>query len=394
MKKRYLIGVGLFLLAVALGYWTKSRMADTHRTILSGDESSPTVAAVEPSAIGAPVAEPAPPAAQLSGDEQNTIEVYRTVSPAVVNVKTQAVEWNFFYGAIPSQGSGSGFIIDRQGHILTNYHVIANADEIQVTLADRSGFPARVIGADRTTDIAVLKIAPGRKTLPTVQLGDSDGLRVGQKVLAIGNPFGFEGTLTTGIISALGRTLEVDRGVILDEAIQTDAAINQGNSGGPLLDSAGRVIGITSVIFSPTGGSVGIGFAIPVNTVKLILNDLLREGRVRRPYLGISGYPIDPTLAGALRLPVEKGILVAEVVPNSGAEEAGIRGGDRYVMVGRVRLLVGGDIIVALNGQPIESQLDITRTLNRKRPGDTVELKLYRGGRQMSLTARLKERPR
>jgi putative serine protease PepD len=394
MKKLYLIGIALFLLAVALGYWTKSRMADAHRTALSGGESSPTVAAVEPPAIGAASTEPAPPAAQLSGDEQNTIEVYRTVSAAVVNVKTQAVEWNFFYGAIPSQGSGSGFIIDRQGHVLTNYHVIANADEIQVTLADRSSFRARVIGADRTTDIAVLKIDPGRKTLPTVQLGDSDRLRVGQKVLAIGNPFGFEGTLTTGIISALGRTLEVDRGVILDEAIQTDAAINQGNSGGPLLDSAGRVIGITSVIFSPTGGSVGIGFAIPVNTVKLILNDLLREGRVRRPYLGISGYPIDPTLAGALRLPVEKGILVAEVVSGSGAEEAGIRGGDRYVVVGRVRLLVGGDIIVALNGQPIESQLDITRTLNRKRPGDTVELKLYRGGRQMTLTARLKERPR
>lgn len=227
-----------------------------------------------------------------------------------------------------------------------------------------------------------------------MELGNSDSLRVGQKVLAIGNPFGFQGTLTTGVISALGRTIQTEDGVLLDEAIQTDAAINRGNSGGPLLDSAGRVIGITSLIFSPTGTSLGIGFAIPVSTVQFILDDLIQEGRVRRPILGISGYPLEPTLAEALRLPTERGILVAEVVPGSAADEAGIRGGNRAVVVGRVRVIVGGDIIVALNSERVETALDITRQLWRKRPGERVEITFYRGQRRMQATATLKERPR
>lgn len=386
MKYRYQLGLLLLVLGGAAGYWLGLR-APTPPSSLPMANPPATYAA-------SPTDDEARPQPGPGSDEQNSIEVYRTVSPAVVNVTTRALERDFFFGVVPREGSGSGFVIDREGRILTNYHVIAGAEQIQVTLADRSTFPARVIGADQLTDVAVLKINPGRKTLPTVPLGDSDRLRVGQKVLAIGNPFGFEGTLTTGVISALGRTIQTEDGALLDEAIQTDASINRGNSGGPLLDSAGRVIGITSLIFSPTGASIGIGFAIPVNSVKFILNDLLREGRVRRPALGISGYPVDPTLAEALRLPAESGVLVAEVVPGSAADEAGIRGGDRAVIVGRVRLIVGGDLIVAINGQAVQSELDVTRALYRKRPGDKVELTLYRGRRPLKVTPTLKERPR
>jgi len=329
-----------------------------------------------------------------SADEQNTVEVYRRVSPAVVNVTARTMELDFFFQVVPKEGTGSGFVIDDQGHILTNYHVVADAQQLRVTLADRSSYEARVVGVDPLTDIAVLKINPGRRRLPTVILGDSSQLRVGQKVLAIGNPFGFEGTLTTGVISALGRSIRTEDGALLEEAIQTDAAINRGNSGGPLLDSAGRVIGITSLIFSPTGASIGIGFAIPINSVKLILNDLLREGRVRRPVLGVSGYPLDAALAEALRLPVDYGVLVDEVVPGSAADEAGIRGGDRVVVVGLYQITIGGDVIVALDGQRVESPLDVTRALYRKRPGDKVEIKFYRGERQRTVTATLKERRR
>lgn len=385
MKNRYVLALLLLLVGAVLGYRLGVRVPQDVSVPPAELRAAPLAEARAPQA--------ASPAA-ASSDEQNNIEVYRTVSPAVVNVTTRALERDFFFGVVPVEGSGSGFLFDRTGHILTNHHVIQGAEQIQVTLADRSTFSARVIGADQFTDLAVLRINPGRKVLPVVQLGDSDRLRVGQKVLAIGNPFGFEGTLTTGVISALGRTIQTESGTLLDEAIQTDAAINRGNSGGPLLDSTGRVIGVTSLIFSPTGTSVGIGFAIPVNTVKFILDDLLREGRVRRPVLGITGIPVDPTLADALGLPAERGMLVQEVIPGSTAEEAGIRGGDREVIVGRWRLIVGGDIIVALNGQPVESPLDLTRLLYRKRPGQTVNITLYRDRRQLRVTATLKERRR
>jgi len=225
-----------------------------------------------------------------------------------------------------------------------------------------------------------------------VPLGDSSRLEVGQKVLAIGNPFGFQGTLTTGIISALERTIRTETGALLDEAIQTDAAINRGNSGGPLLNSAGQVIGVNSVILSPSGGNIGIGFAIPVNTLKFILNDLIREGRVRRPWLGISGQEITPDLAEALELPVGRGVLVAETARGGPADRAGLRGGNRVAVVGRYRFLVGGDVITAIDGQAVESALDINRILYKKRPGETVEVTYYRGRQKRTLQVALAER--
>ncbi len=386
MKSRYWFWLVLIVAALAAGYWQWNGWRAPTRGRQAPAQPVSDV-------LGAATAD-VPPLPSTSAEEQNTVEIYRRVSPAVVNVTTVAMELGFFFQVEPKEGTGSGFVIDDQGHILTNYHVVAEAEQIRVTLADRSSYEARVVGVDPLTDIAVLKINPGRRQLPTVTLGDSEQLRVGQKVLAIGNPFGFEGTLTTGVISALGRSIETQQGALLEDAIQTDAAINRGNSGGPLLDSAGRVIGITSLIFSPTGASIGIGFAIPINAVKLILNDLLREGRVRRPVLGVGGYPLDATLAEVLRLPVDYGILVDEVVPGSAADEAGIRGGDRVVVIGLYRMIIGGDIIVAINGQRMESALDITRALYRKRPGDKVEIKFYRGRQQRMVTATLKERRR
>lgn len=390
MKPRYWFWLALFVAALTAGYWIGSRAPTDEAALPSGWQApSQPVADVFGSANT-----DVPPLPDASADEQNTVEIYRRVSPAVVNVTARTMELGFFFQVIPVEGTGSGFVIDDQGHILTNYHVVADAEQLQVTLADRSSYEARVVGVDQLTDIAVLKINPEPRRLPTVTLGDSDRLRVGQKVLAIGNPFGFEGTLTTGVISALGRTIETKQGALLDEAIQTDAAINRGNSGGPLLDSAGRVIGVTSLIFSPTGASIGIGFAIPINTVKFILNDLLREGRVRRPVLGVSSYPLDARLAEALRLPVDYGLLVVEIEPGSAADEAGIRGGDRVVKVGLYQMIVGGDVIVAINGQRVESRLDVIRALYRKRPGDKVEVKFYRGRQQRTVTATLKERRR
>ncbi len=348
-------------------------------------------------ATSSPVAEaaaaPAPVRTELGQGERNNVAVYQQAAAAVVNITTRTVEMDFFRRAVPREGSGSGFLIDQRGHIVTNHHVVANAGQIQVTLADRSSFEAKVVGLDPLTDLAVLRIDPGGRRLPTLPLGDSSRLQVGQKVLAIGNPFGFQGTLTTGVISALERSLENKQGGLLDEAIQTDAAINSGNSGGPLLDSQGQVIGVNSMIFTPSGGSVGIGFSIPVNTVKFVVNDLIRFGKVRRGWLGISGLEIWPDLAEALDLPVDRGVLVERLVRGATADQAGLRGGDRWARWGRYRFRIGGDLSVTVNGKPVEKVLDVNRLIYKKRPGETVEIEFYRGRRKRSARVKLQERP-
>lgn len=329
--------------------------------------------------------------APLAPEEETNVRIYREASPAVANIVTRTVEYDFFYGPVPQEGAGSGFVIDAQGHILTNYHVVAGAQQIDVILGDRSQYSAKVVGGDARNDIALLKVDTRGKALKALPLGDSRTLQVGQRVLAIGNPFGFQSTLTTGVVSALGRTVQTSETTFIDEAIQTDAAINRGNSGGPLLNSSGQVIGINSAIFTPTGATAGIGFAIPINTAKRIVQDLLTVGRVRRAVLGIEGRPLWPQLVEFLDLPVEEGILIERVIPGGPGAAAGIRGGDRAVLAGLRQILVGGDVLVAIDGQKISNQLDLNLILNRKRPGDTITATVYRGKRKMDIRVTLGE---
>jgi S1-C subfamily serine protease len=293
----------------------------------------------------------------------------------------------FWLQVIPEQGTGSGFLIDREGHILTNNHVIADSDRLEVTLYDETTWQATIVGRDPVNDIALLKIDCPEGSCSPVELATTDEMVVGQKVLAIGNPFGFERTLTTGIISSLGRRLETDYGV-MDKLIQTDAAINPGNSGGPLLNSRGEVIGINTVIASRTGESAGVGFAVPVSTVRRVLPDLMEYGRVRRAWIGItratSLSAMGPRLKRVLDLPVEEGVLVEQVARGSSADIAGLRGGRRSIVLGNVTIRVGGDVLVSMGGNPVRNLRDVLHIAEDKKPGDELEFTFYRGTRRIS----------
>jgi S1-C subfamily serine protease len=327
----------------------------------------------------------------LTEDESINVRIYRQASPAVANILTKATEYDFFMDPVPVEGAGSGFVIDPRGYILTNYHVVAGAQTIEVILGDQSRYPAKFIGADQRNDVALVKIEPKGKQLAALPLGDSSTLQVGQKVLAIGDPFGFQSTLTTGVVGALGRTVQTSETTFIDSAIQTDASINRGNSGGPLINTHGEVIGINSAIYTPSGTTAGIGFAIPINTAKLIANDLMSEGRVRRAYLGVQTVPVGGWLAEALDLPVQDGLLVEQTTKGSPAAAAGIRGGDRVAEAGMRRIMIGGDVIVALDGQKVANQFDMNVLLNRKRPGDTVTITVYRGAKKVDVPVKLGE---
>lgn len=329
----------------------------------------------------------------LTEDESINVRIYREVSPAVANILTKATEYDFFMEPVPVEGAGSGFVIDPRGYILTNYHVVEGAQSIEVVLGDQSRHAAKYIGADQRNDVALIKIDPKGKQLTTLKLGDSSTIQVGQKVLAIGNPFGFQSTLTTGVVSALGRTVQTSQTTAIEEAIQTDAAINRGNSGGPLINSHGEVIGINSAIYTPTGTTAGIGFAIPINTAKSIANDLITSGRVHRAFLGVQTMALAGGLAEALDLPVQEGLLVEIATKGGPAAEAGIHGGDRVVLAGMRRLYIGGDVIVAIDGQKTSNQFDVGLVLNHHRPGDTVNVTVYRGGKKMDIAVKLGEQP-
>jgi len=328
----------------------------------------------------------------LTDDESINVRVYREASPAVANILTKATEYDFFMDPVPVEGAGSGFVIDPKGFILTNFHVVQEAQSIEVVLGDQTRYPAKFIGADQRNDVALLKIDPKGKTLVALPLGDSSKLQVGQKVLAIGNPFGFQSTLTTGVVSALGRMVQTSQTTLIDDAIQTDAAINRGNSGGPLINSHGEVIGINSAIYTPSGTTAGIGFAIPINTAKRISHDLMTEGRVRQAFLGAQTLVVGGWLAEALDLPAQEGLLIEEVTRGGPAAEAGLHGGNQEAMAGMRRIVIGGDLIVAIDGQKIANQNDMNLVLNRKRPGDTVSVTVYRGGKKLELPVKLGER--
>lgn len=331
--------------------------------------------------------------AALSTDEALNVRVYRQAAPAVANILTKATEYDFWMDPVPVEGAGSGFVIDRKGYILTNFHVVQGAQTIEVVLGDQSRHSAKFIGADQRNDVALIKIEPGTKPLVSLPLGDSAALQVGQKVLAIGNPFGFQSTLTTGVVSALGRTVQTGQNTLIDEAIQTDAAINRGNSGGPLINTHGEVIGINSAIYTPSGTTAGIGFAIPINTARRIAHDLITDGRVHQAFIGVETIPINESFAEALGLPAQEGLLVQTTTRGGPAAEAGIKGGDRVAQAGMRRFYVGGDVLTAIDGQKVTTPLEVNVALNKKRPGDTVTVTLFRGGKKMDIPVKLGERP-
>jgi S1-C subfamily serine protease len=335
-------------------------------------------------------------AAELDAAERRVVDLYQRVAPAVVSITTVVMVRDFFYNEVPQEGSGSGFVIDSAGHILTNYHVIEGADEIAVIFGEGESYEATVVGADPRNDIALLRVDAPPEMLVPVELGRSGGLMVGQRAIAIGNPFGqFGRTLTTGVISALGRTLEGADGRPITGIIQTDAAINRGNSGGPLLDSSGRVIGINSAIFSPTGANAGVGFAIPVDTIHRLLPDLLELGHYRHPWLGIRyAYNLTAGRAQTLQLPTDQGLLLVQLFEGSPLDQAGVRGAQQEAYVHNQRVYIGGDILRRIDDAPITRLEQLESLLeDNYAVGDVVTVTLMRDGEEYTVTVTLAEEP-
>jgi S1-C subfamily serine protease len=329
--------------------------------------------------------------AGLSSDELNNIEIYKDAKDATVNITSTVYRRNFWLDIYPVRESGSGFIIHEDGLIVTNNHVVAGNQKLQVTLSDQTIYEAQLLERDPYNDLALIKIKP-RKKIPVLRLGDSDNVQVGQKVLAIGNPFGLAGTLTTGVVSSLGRELQDETGRRLEGMIQTDAAINPGNSGGPLLDSQGTVIAVNTAIYGP-GGNIGIGFAMPINRAKALVDAHQSGERFGRARLGVTGVFIGGDIAEAIELPREGGFLVYEVAPGSAAESAGIRGALRSVIIGMNEIGIGGDLIMSIDGRTVDAPDAISRAVSRKKPGDAIELVVFRDGRRRTLTVKLTAAP-
>jgi len=331
---------------------------------------------------------------QYSDGERENIDIYEKLNSAVVNITTETMAINWFLEPVPQEGSsGSGSIIDRRGYVLTNNHVIQNAHKVFINLANGSQFEGSVVGVDSESDLAVLKFdPPAGMVLQTILYGDSNDLKVGQKVLAIGNPFALERTLTVGIVSGLGRPVQTARNRIIRDMIQTDASINPGNSGGPLLDTQGRMIGINTMIYSPSGGSVGIGFAVPVNTAKRVVNELIQFGKVRRGWIDATVVQLFPSLVRYAKLPVDAGLLVSRTKRGGLAEKAGLRQGSDPVQYGRSVIYLGGDIITSVNGLKTKTLADLYASLEASKPGDAVKVEIIRAGQTLVLQMTLADR--
>jgi len=361
---------------------------------------APTPTAVPtPTVMPVPMETPSPATASLALLEQEIIQVYENVGMGVVNITNRSYAYDFFFRPTPQEGFGSGIVYDEQGHIITNYHVIEGASELFVTLADETTIPARVVGTDASNDLAVIQVEALPELPAPIPMGESENLRVGQFVVAIGNPFGFDQTLTVGVISALGRVIESPDERFIGEIIQTDAAVNPGNSGGPLLDLSGQVIGVNTAIFSPSRASAGIGFAVPVSTVRRVVPELIAHGYYPHPWLGASTWSLTPERAQILQeagmdVPVPEGILLVQTAPGSPAERAGLRGGRQQVRMGRVILPIGGDILTAVDGEPIASDRDLTLHLETQtRVGETIQVTIWRDGLELEIPVVLTERP-
>jgi S1-C subfamily serine protease len=352
---------------------------DGSTTTVVTEKVAPTRTLAAPSAVGA----------------MSVNEIYERAAPGVVRVNRT----NNSTSTFDPQGSGlgSGFVIDKNGHIVTNYHVVEGASELTVSFSNRDTVKAEVVGTDPSTDLAVLRVETSASALTPLPLGNSDQILVGDPVVAIGNPFGLDRTVTSGIVSALQRFITAPNSFTIDHVIQTDAPINPGNSGGPLLNTRGQVIGVNTQIETGTGtstsGNIGIGFAVPSNTVKDVVAQILDTGRVDHAYLGISGQALTPELAETYNLPVESGVLVATVADNSGADKAGLRGGEREVVVAGETYALGGDIIVSLDGKKISSVDELRDAIAGRKPGDKISLAIYRDANKSSVTVTLGRRP-
>ena len=406
MKSTLRVALLASIITAALVYAALESRPDSPTPLSTTGDIDP-VAITPPAPVVQPLPDPEPvlpppPAARvepedgLTSDERNNIDIYQRSSRGVVNITSTTVSYDFFLRPIPESGSGSGVVIDSQGHIVTNYHVIENAQRLEVTLSDFSRHPARFVGVDPSNDLAVIQVETNGVQWRPIPFGSSRGLQVGQKVLAIGNPFGLEGTLTTGVISSLGRSIEATNGRVIEGIIQTDAAINPGNSGGPLLNAEGEVIGINSAIISPSSrGSVGIGFAVPVETVNRVSSDLITYGRVRRVYIGFEGINLSDWqgLAEVLDLGTDSGVLITDVLAGSPAAESGLIGARGRVRVGNYLIPAGGDVVVSIDGRQVRSMNDVNTILEPHQPGTRIELTLLRNGQQIDTQLTLQEEP-
>jgi S1-C subfamily serine protease len=357
----------------------------------------------EPIAPVAPTPAPSPPepppATQANQLEDQVMRVFETAGPGVVNITSRSISYDFFLRAMPQEGSGSGFVFDDRGHIVTNFHVIEGASELHVTFFDETRVPAQVVGFDPSNDLAVIKVDVPPELLRVIPLGDSERLKVGRFLVAIGNPFGLQQTLTTGVVSSLGRIIEAPDGKFIGEIIQTDAAINPGNSGGPLLDLEGRVVGVNSAIISPSGASAGIGFAITVGTVKRVVPELIARGRYAHPWLGVELWNVSSNLAARLnragvRTPGGGGVMVVGLSTRGPSARAGIRGPSEVGLLGNLRVPIGADYILAVDGEPVTTDRDLTVLLETKhRVGDRVKVTIWREGQVQDVLVTLGERP-
>lgn len=391
--------IGLFVLLVVCSSWLTVFLLDRlNDSKLDYQQVPARLAGTDAAGQGEFVSSKANSAAFRSDDNESVaIAVYRETNESVVNItaETTQIVFNWFFQPFPqkNESTGSGSIIDPLGYVLTNSHVVNSADRLIITMFDGEKYNAKVSGIDYQTDLAVLKFDPGQRALKTIDFGDSENLQVGQTVFAIGNPYGLERTLTKGIISGIGRPIENDSGVVIRNMIQTDASINPGNSGGPLLNTSSNMIGVNSSIYTPSGGSVGIGFALPVNSARRVINELIRYGKVRRGSIDAKVIPLSRQLVRYADLPVNSGLLISEVENGGNAERAGLRGGDRQrsVRSGNQIFYLGGDIIIAVNGVPVGSIADLNGLLENSKPGDKATVVYLRAGRKKSLDLVLSE---
>jgi S1-C subfamily serine protease len=367
----------------AVGISAAVGLADDSDTVVTTVAAPTTTATAEPATFDA-----------TEAGTKSIQEIYEAAGPGVVQVtSTSVVTDNPFFGPQSASSLGSGFVVDRDGYIVTNYHVIENAQEIEVNFSGDDRVPATIVGSDPSTDLAVLKIDAQSRALTPLPLGNSDDVHVGDAVVAIGNPFGLERSVTAGIVSALQRDITAPNGYTIDKVIQTDAPINQGNSGGPLLNARGEVIGVNSQIETETGGNVGIGFAVPVNTVKEVVSQIKESGKVEHAYLGVQMQEITPELAETVNVPVDEGVMIVGVVDGSPADQAGLQGGEQQVIVGGRSYVLGGDIVLRADGRPVTSPDELRTIIMEKSPGDPLTLEIQRGQSQRTVNVTLGQQP-